>query len=158
MTRATKWLITGLCISVAFNLLIVGYSAARYMYPGAHMRWTMERMVDHLSEDSQQVLRKAMAEQRAPIGEKMRALHESHRGIVALLAEETIDEQALEDAFATQRQRSMDLTAALQGAIVDVARDLPPEERIKLAQGGQRMMRRMMERHNRHNGPPPPPQ
>jgi uncharacterized membrane protein len=154
MSRATKWLITGLCISLGLNLLIFGFGAARYMGYGGmppHMSFSMGRMMSRLSEDSQQILRDAVAEQRQPIGDKMRGMHQGHLELVALLGAEELDSEALDKAFADQRQRSADLQADLQAAIVKVAQQLAPEERVKLAQGGDRMMRRMMDR--RHTGP-----
>ncbi len=154
MSRTVKWLITGLCISVGLNLLVVGFSAARFMGHGGmppHMQFSMERMVGRLSDDSQQILRKAVAEQRKPIGEKMRAMRDGHLELVSLLGAEELDRDALDQAFANQRQKSGELQAALQAAIIDVAEQLDPEERVKLAQGGDRMMRRMMDR--RHHGP-----
>jgi len=161
MSRSTKWLITGLCISLGLNLLIVGFSAARFMGYGdmpPHMRFSMERMVGRLSEDSQQILRDAVAEQRKPIGDKMRDLRDGHMALVALLGAEELDSTALDQAFADQRRRSADLQAALQAAIIKVAQQLEPIERVKLAQGGDRMMRRMMGRGNHdYGGDRPPP-
>ena len=160
MTRTVKWLITGLSVSVALNLLVAGFGVASYVRPGGVsplMRFTMERMMDRLSEDSQQILRNAVAEQREPIGEKMLAVSEGHHSLVMLLGAEELDTIALDEAFAYQRQAGLELQEALQVAIIQVATQLEPEERIKLAQGGERMMQRMMHRNGRATGHPPPP-
>jgi uncharacterized membrane protein len=156
MTRTVKWLVTGLCFSVALNLLVVGFTAARFMggpgFAGAHMRLSMEHMMGKLSEDSQQILRDTIEAQRGPIGDKMLAMHEGNRAIVALLAAEELDQTALDQAFADQRQRNIELQEALQAAIIQVAQQLEPAERIKLAQGGDRLMRRMVEHRQPHHG------
>jgi len=158
MTRTMKWLVTGLCVSVALNLLVVAFGVARYMSgPGAHMRLSMEHMMGRLSENSQQILRDTIDAQRVPIGEKMQAMHEGHRTIVNLLAADELDRVALDQAFADQRQRSIDLTEALQAAIIQVAEQLEPEERIKLAQGGDRLMRSMVGGGQSHHGQGPRP-
>ena len=157
MSRTVKWLITGLCVSLGLNLLVVGFTAARFMNPGGmppHMRFSMERMVARLSEDSQQILRDAFAEQRKPIGDRMRAMHDGHSDLVSLLAAEELDTAALNHAFANQRQKSLELQEALQAAIIQVAQQLAPEERVKLARGGERMMRRMIDRPRHHQDGP----
>ena len=159
MTQTVKWLITGLCISVGLNLLVAGFVVARITTPGgmAPMKhFTMDRMMDRLSESGQQVLQQTMADHRRPISDKLRHLHEGHRVIASLLAAEPYDETALDVAFSDLRKRNAALQEALQKTILVAARQLPPEERIKLSRGGERVIRRMGNHRFPPRGTPPP--
>jgi len=156
MSRKMKWLITGLCVSVGLNLLVAGIIIARVtMGPMFGMGQVhIDRMMGRLSEPAQDVLRGAMRDNRPILRNHMYDLHKSHKNVTRLLAEEALDEDALNEAFAQLRQTNEEIQATLQTVIISVAQDLPPEERVKLARGGMRMLRHMGDRHL-GNRPPP---
>jgi uncharacterized membrane protein len=150
MSRKMKWLVTGLCVSVGLNLLVAGVIIARVTHHGPMFgmgQVHMDRMMGRLSEPAQDVLRGAMRNNRPILRGHMYDLHESHKNVTRLLAEETLNEEALNEAFAQLRQTNEDIQATLQTVIISVAQDLPPEERVKLARGGMRLLRHMEDRH-----------
>ena len=149
MSRKMKWLITGLCVSVALNLLTLGYVVARVAY---HPAWTMHETMERLTPESRDVLKEAFESEKDTVKEKVMVLRDSHMQVVSLLGEDELDDMALEEAFSNLRLAGMDLQQTLQTAILEVAHELEPEERVKLVRGGQRMMRGMMMGPRRHHG------
>ena len=85
MSRKMKWLITGLCVSVALNLLTLGYVVARVAY---HPAWTMHETMERLTPESRDVLKEAFESEKDTVKEKVMVLRDSHMQVVSLLGED----------------------------------------------------------------------
>ena len=111
MTRKMKWLITGLCVSVGLNLLVLGFLGARMIYDPP-VAYSMARMMDRLSPESRDILKDAFKENKDVLGDQLKAVHQSHKRIAKLLGAEELDDPALQDAFASLRTQSVNCRKA----------------------------------------------
>ncbi|MEN3952441.1 periplasmic heavy metal sensor [Iodidimonas sp. SYSU 1G8] len=160
MTRAEKWLLAGLGISVALNGL---FAAMIFFHPG-HPRdrhgpdVRLGRMEEHLSANSRAVLKETVQARRDTLASEFGAMRDARQGVADALAAEPFDQAALEAALARVREHQDVIQETVQASFVDAASKLPRDERIKLAKGGERFMRRMFDprRDEKRDRPPPP--
>jgi uncharacterized membrane protein len=145
MTRAEKWLLAGLGLSLAINGLL---AAMIFFHPGHHggrhgPDVRVGRLEQHLSPESRDVLRAAVDRRRDELREEFRAMRDARDDIADALSAEPFDREALDAAFARADERQDAIRATIRKSFGDAAAKLPAEERAKLAKGGERYLRRL---------------
>ena len=156
MTRSAKWLVTGLAISLALNLVLVGFLAGRWLQaagppPGhdpALLLWPALKGVPAAEREAlRPVLRKSLRESRV----QMRTIRRAQRSVQESLRSEPFVATELAGALDELRQALNDSQSARHATLVKVATRLSPDERRRLAAG--------MAAHGRPPpGPPAPPE
>lgn len=121
MSRSLKLLVLALVVSVALNVVVLGFFAAR-----------MARRSHEGRGGSS--LREKWKEQAAPLRGRREAIERARRAVRAALVAEPFDSQALTLALAALRAETNDTQEALDQALVQFALGLGPEERRKLAE------------------------
>jgi uncharacterized membrane protein len=159
MTRAEKWLLAGLGASLLINGLL---AALLLVHPGRHHHHDgpdlrMGRMGEHLSPAARAVIEETLEARRATLRREFQAMRAAREEVGEALRAEPFDRAALEAAFVRVRGRQDAIRATIQEGFAEAASKLPREERIKLAQGGERLMRRMADPRPRHGAPPDDP-
>lgn len=155
MTRSARWLVAGLVISLAINLLLVGFLAGRWLQaagppPGhdpALLLWPAVKGLPAAEREAlRPVLRKSLRESR----EHVRTIRRAQRSVQESLRSEPFVANELARALDELRRALNDSQAARHATLVKVATELSPDERRRLAAG--------MAAHGRPPpGPPPPP-
>lgn len=161
MTRAEKWLLAGLGVSLALNGL---FAAMIFFHPG-HPRdrhgpdVRLGRMEEHLSADSRLILKETVQARRDTLAAEFQAMRDARQGVADALAAEPFDPAGLEAALAGVRAHQEVIQQTVQASFVEAASKLPRDERMKLARGGERFMRRLFDprRDEKRGWPPPPP-
>ena len=160
MTRAEKWLLAGLGVSLALNGL---FAAMIFFHPG-HPRdrhgpdVRLGRMEEHLSDESRAVLKQTVQARRETLASEFGAMRDARQGVADALSAEPFDQAALEAALAKVREHQDVIQETVQASFVEAASKLPRDERMKLAKGGERLMRRLFDprRDEKRDRPPPP--
>ena len=157
MTGNMKWLVGGLAVSLALNFLILGIILGNGGLrpdrgPDRHERprFSIERLAETLSPESREILHAAMKEQRSELKSVFRERRAARRAAGDVLRAETFDPKALRAAFERMREADIDMQRRIQDVMVDVAAQLPPEERAKLADWRRHMRKRMRDRDSDH--------
>lgn len=145
----SKWLVAALVVSLALNLVLVGFFVG---HVSDRPQWTQARMDP--SFGLAQVLRFLPKERREALiaddeardirrslGRTMRSMREHQRAIHKALAAEPFDPDALTEALATFRVGMDEAQARTHGLFVRIANDLTPEERDQLRRALNRPMR-----------------
>jgi uncharacterized membrane protein len=161
MTRAEKWLLAGLVVSVAMNGL---FAAMIFFHPG-HPRdrhgpdVRLGRMEEHLSAESRAIMEQTVQARRETLTVEFQAMRDARQGVTDALSAEPFDRAALEAALAAVRAHQDVIRETVQASFVDAASKLPRDERMKLARGGERFMRRLFDprRDEKRDRPPLPP-
>ncbi len=144
MTRSEKWLLAGLGLSLAVNGLL---AAMLFFHPGHHRDGRhgpdvrVGRMEQHLAPESRDVLREAVARNRDTLRQEFEAMRDARDDIADALEKEPFDRAALEAALAQVSKHQDTIQATIQHSFVEAASQLPVEERVKLAKGGERYLR-----------------
>jgi len=167
--RRPRWLGFVLIASLAVNLFLGGIVVGGWVagggpplpawQPGAGLR-AFPRLIETLPPEARAEAADILAEHRGEIRRSLVALHRARRDVFQLLAQETVDRPALEQAFATLRARMTAAQAAVQDALIEVSVSLPPEQRRALAEAARDLPRMHRPRHGGPGGPPgrgPPP-
>jgi uncharacterized membrane protein len=150
MTR-NRWLSLVLFVSVALNLALLGMI-------GAHM-WRQREdrppgpISRQLSPPWDEKARELRRARRPEAMELVRAIRAARADARETLTTEPFDAGRLADALERLRVANEALQRHVQTGFVDLARQVPPEERQKLARvipGGE-----PPDRHPRGDGPPP---
>lgn len=138
MKRPLLW---GLVASLALNLFLLGFVAARHLREHGDLdrRPTGAFRLDRALRDSEltelrQTMRKRMAEQRPARMELRRARHEVRSALEA----EPFERARLEAVLSDLRARSLEVQQGMHQVFVDVAQDLTPEQRRRLADANWR--------------------
>lgn len=146
MTRSEKWMLAGLGLSLAVNGLLAamlffhpGHHGDRHRGPDVHVG----RMERHLAPDSRDVLRASVGAHRDALKQEFEAMRGARDRIAGALEKEPFDRAALEAAFAEVNRHQDTIRTTIQRSFVDAAAQLPVEERMKLAKGGERYLRRL---------------
>lgn len=146
MTRSEKWLLAGLGLSLAANGLL---AAMLFFHPGHHgdkrhgPDVRVGRMEQHLAPESREVLRGAVEKNRGALKQEFEAMRDARGDIADALEKEPFDRAALEAAFARVNKHQDAVQATIQQSFAEAASQLPVEERVKLAKGGERYLRRL---------------
>ena len=125
-TPLTKRLFVLLAISVALNLVLLGFLVGRRVHRGEH-----------------RVPPPGFEQRRGELGAGRRAIHQAGSEVVASLTVEPFDAPRLERALAELRRVTQDGQASAHRALVDMAARSSPEQRKGLA-------RRFSVRRDRH--------
>ncbi len=146
MTRTEKRLTIGLVISVGLNLLIVGFIAAMAagFHHGRGPEFAVDRIAEHLEPEARDALRASVAANKDELRQNFRAIRDAHRQAADTLRAETLDQAALEQAFADARVAQTNMFATMHRIMAETAAEMTYEERQELAKMGHRFIRRMM--------------
>jgi uncharacterized membrane protein len=144
MTRSEKWLLAGLGLSLAVNGLL---AAMILFHPGPHRHhgpeFRMGRMEDHLAPESRDLMKATVERHRDEIRTQFEAMRDVRDTMADALTAEPLDRAAMEAAFEEINRHHDVIRGTIQQAFMEAASELPRDERIKLARGGERLMRRM---------------
>ena len=146
MTRSEKWLLAGFGLSLAINGLLI---ALLFVQPGHHHDRRgrpdvrVGRLEEHLKPESREVMRHAFDGRRAALRQEFDAMRDARDKVAAALGKEPFDRAALEAAMTEVEKRQDAVHDLVRQSFVEAAARLPAEERMKLANGGERYMRRM---------------
>lgn len=150
-----RWLGALLAVSLVANLLLIGFIAGRLSAPAftapppATLMWMMRALPEGRREALQPVVRphvRAMARE-------MRALRRAQRELITLLETEPLDANALRRHGEEIRSHMDAAQAETLAALIEVAGQLSPAERRRLARG----LRELGQHRPPHPGRPPPP-
>lgn len=146
MTR-TKILILALFASLAVNLFVGGLMLGRWWDhhdrprlsrfetpDGPGPRW-LRRAV---GKDAMPVLERVWSAHAAEIDPLRAGFHESREAVRSALTAEPFDAVAYAAALAEMRARMDAMHAGVHGVMVDLARELSPEQRRELAERGRK--------------------
>ncbi len=152
-TPCPRYLYPALIVSLALNLLVVGFMATAYWHhrhePGPPRDRGFMGFVKQLPPDRREAIRKQLIVAR----ETTKALRDNVRSTWlaanALLTAEPFDKAKFAAALAEVREAEDRFKVAIYGTVADTAAELTPDER-KLLQEWR------AKRHERMLGPPPP--
>lgn len=157
MNGAVKWLGAGLMGSLLLNFFLVfilvrvishtvGDAPDRHY--GMHgPDFTVGRLTESLAPESKDVVRNMLKSRRSAMRENFAAMRDARGTLEQVLTEEDLDVDALESAFADVRAVHLRIQKTIHTAITEAASTLPHDERVKLAQMGERLLRRMGRHH-----------
>jgi uncharacterized membrane protein len=128
VNRRLKLVLLALAISVALNVFLLGFFAARVV-----RRSHDGRFFDESGEHST-VLRESWRKRAETLRGRREAVDLARRGVRAALLAEPFDAEALTTALAALRAETNQTQAALDQALVEFARGLSAEDRKKLAE------------------------
>ncbi|MEW9919427.1 periplasmic heavy metal sensor [Marimonas sp. MJW-29] len=150
--RALKW---ALALSLALNLLIVGFAAgAAWRFAGKegeHRRWGPDRgisgapFVRALPRDARRALGRAMHDDLGGLPPRG-ARHALYGQMVAALRAEPFDEGAVADILRTQADTAQALQGAAQQAWLRIVSEMSAVERAEVADRLEEGLRRHRER------------
>ena len=149
-----KWLVAGLAVSLALNLVLVGFfiGAASDPPPWSRARldasFGLARVLRFLPEERRNALfaDEESRDIRRSLGRSMRGMRRHQRAIHEALAAEPFDPQALAAAFAAFRQGMDEAQARNHGLFVRVAAELTSDERDEFRRALTRPMQRRNDR------------
>ena len=121
-------LILALVLSVAINLLMVGFVAGKFG-GGRMMHGHSDWMTKHLSQAVRQNVKEKMRHYREEARPARGALRQARRELRNLVAGQPFDAQAVRAALANLRAASQTYQRIRHEHIVQLLEDLPPEER-----------------------------
>jgi uncharacterized membrane protein len=161
--RAAKWLLAGLIVSLGLNLFLGAMMFGRHFHqprgemfaeravPAADrpLRRIAQRMFASIPDDQRPILESAFAEQRPKLAAASQASRDAREKVRVILNADTLDQAALDRAFAELRGRTEDVQQVMHAAIAGAAAKMSPEGRKRLAEWNPEFERR--------RGPPPPP-
>jgi Spy/CpxP family protein refolding chaperone len=139
MSTTTKRLSLALAASLALNVFFAGFLTARALSGprdrgegrGPHGLFLGPRGLLGASGAEQEVSR--VMERHGPrLQASRRGLRGTRRAVRDALAAEPFERQALEQALSSMRARTAESQAAMHAALVDLADQLPREQRRKL--------------------------
>jgi len=147
MSKLEKRLGVALSISVALNLFFAGFVVARRLgqrEPPWREQGALEvdaprhvmRALRHAGGGEH--ARRALEAHRDEMRAEHRAMREARRAAAAALAAEPFDRAAVERALETVRARVADSQRTAHAVVVEVAAELPPQERARLLSGPAR--------------------
>jgi uncharacterized membrane protein len=156
MTRYGKWLVTALAVSLAINLILVGFLAGRWLQtagpPAGHdpalLLWPA---VKGLPAAEREALRPALRQSLRASRDQVRLIRQAQRAVQESLRSERFSASELARDLEALRRALNDGQVVRHATLVQVAERLGPEERRRLATD--------MAAHGRPSiGSPPPPE
>ena len=141
MSKAMKWLVGGLAVSLTLNFIVIGMIIAwAAMEPesqrqarGGGSDFSLHQISKIVSPEAQKIIKGVMKDQRATLHPLFRERHQARQETAAALKADPFDPAALEAAFARMRQADMALQATAQRIVAEVAVQLPLEDRLQIA-------------------------
>ena len=143
--RSPRWMRIALVLSVALNMLIVGFVAGaawKFRHGGGfHPDFVIEKMAARQSEPVRTQMLKVWRETRERARVLRREARDARRKLGDVLRAETFDRAAFEAEKAVAMTKWTELRALRAGALADVAERLSAEDRRKLIDRLERMRR-----------------
>jgi uncharacterized membrane protein len=138
MSRPARILGVLLAVSLALNVFILGFLAARaWQRPGAGGPGRTPATLFHadriLGETSPGKLKWLTREQRQELVPRWRALREARRDAEQALRAEPFDRASFERALERVRGETVNTQSTLHGLLVGLAEGMTPEQRAELA-------------------------
>ncbi|MBT3428148.1 MAG: periplasmic heavy metal sensor [Gammaproteobacteria bacterium] len=130
------WIKWALIISLAINLILVGFEIAQRTGlqpllsrtgppPSLH-----PRMLDgHISKDTGRSIRRALSEHRLDAKETLDELHRTRRTFYRALLQSPLQEQQLTDANRALLKASTEYMTISQNNMIEIIKNIPAEER-----------------------------
>ncbi|HEY8351963.1 MAG TPA: periplasmic heavy metal sensor [Sphingomonadales bacterium] len=148
-----------LVLSLALNLLLLGFLAARALFPeprlvGPHV--ALHHAMEELSPEAQEVVRNTMRAHGKNLRAHMRELRQAKAELQDLLGTDPLDEAAVADVLRQIRRHNGAIQEEIHEATLEIARELPVDERRHLnLRWGEHIRKH---EHRRELMPPPPPE
>jgi len=129
-----------LFVSLALNLFLAGFLAARWLAPEWHERphgpqAIVERLTSHLSGADAEVMRAAFQANQDKLAAAFGELQQARREVRQILAAQPFDPDALAKAIADVRTKQGAFFAVIQDTILPAVGKLSPEGRKRLLPG-----------------------
>lgn len=141
MIRSGKGLVIALALSLGLNVFLGSFIAARALRHREDMMahgggpgpfWGPRGLLRDRKGPLADRARQLMAQKRAAFHAERGRLREAQRAVGAALSAEPFDADALARAFAELRETTAHSQQLMHGTLVDLARDLPLEQRREL--------------------------
>lgn len=134
-TGRTKTMKIALILSLALNLLLISFVAGRALFPeprlvGPHV--ALHHATEELSPEAQELVRSTMRAHGQDLRAHMRELRREKARLQEILAADPLDEAALTAVLQEIRQHNGAIQEEIHEATLEIARQLPPEERQHL--------------------------
>jgi len=134
-----NWIYVALALSVAANILIIGFLIGRGSEPhmrrkGPEMAFSARHLAAALPATARQKLRAMMQERRGELRDTMRKRRQLRDEAAALITAETIDQQALAKLFRNYAALGNQLATIPSDLLLEILPELSTEQRKKLAQ------------------------
>lgn len=157
-----KWLITIVVISIALNLLLVGFYIGQQPLPGrTNLRidptMGLPRVLQGLPEDRRRALLQDVDVRRREIASRHRALQKVQIDIERAMAMEPFDAESLANALESFRRRFDENQEDSHRLLVQLFEQMDPEERSAVRIALSRLRARPNQGRPRDMGPNRPP-
>lgn len=124
-----------LILSLALNLLLISFVAGRALFPeprlvGPHV--ALHHATEELSPEAQEIVRKTMKAHGKDLRAHVRELRREKARLQELLAAEPLDETAIAGVLDEIRHHNGAIQEEIHKATLEIARQLPAEERQHL--------------------------
>ncbi len=152
MTRLMKWLVGLLAVSLAVNLFLAGFIAARTFSPDKQVRqhpvpdFNLRSFAGSLPEEARHDLQQKFREERRNIAAHYQNIREAREEIHTLLTTNELDEKALREKFEEIREIEAAMESRVQTLILDSLKSLEPDVRKEVV---RRFHKRMQSRRRR---------
>jgi uncharacterized membrane protein len=157
-----KWLVAIVVISIAINLLLVGFYVGRQPLSGRtnmgiDATMGLQRMLQDLPEDRRRALLQDVDVSRREIASRHRALQKVQIGIEHIMATEPFDAERLAKALENFRRRFDENQENSHRLLVQLFEEMNPDERSAVQSALGRLRTRPNQRRPRDTGPDRPP-
>lgn len=158
MSKAMKWIIAALALSIAVNIFVVGFAIGKRVIgppsgreagapPGGGLN--MRSLGRYLSHEERRAARELLAENRNIMRAKGKEIRQNERAIRQILMAETVDVEGLAAHIDRQQMLIRDTQLTMQRALLEFVATLDVETRRKVAKD--------LFRHPRRSGVAGPP-
>jgi len=135
LPRPWAWV---LIVSLALNLFIAGVAVSWWGFHGRTDRaaaWDTAPFfaVRSLGDEARPLARRVWRDHRDELKPRVERMRAARREAYGVLADESYTPEAFAAALGRLRADSVEVQAGLHGALVDLSRELTPEQRRKLA-------------------------
>ncbi len=122
------WLIVGLVVSIAFNMLFVGIVVGRTIFggPPPHMQWMMQ----DVGEETRRTVHQAMRETAEQTESTRKSLRRAQRELHKTIRAEEYDKEAVAQALSEVRRLTNEMQEIMHGQMVESLEMMAPEERL----------------------------
>jgi hypothetical protein len=135
----SSWIKWALILSLALNLIVLGFEIAQRTRTPPTLSGTAPpppfhpRMLDnHISKETSQTVRRAMAKQRRDAKGALDELHRSRRVFYQALLESPLSGQQLDDSNQALLKASTEYMVISQNNMIEVIQSIPVEERLRV--------------------------
>jgi uncharacterized membrane protein len=132
--RAKPWAWFAL-VSVAINLFLAGMLVTRFVRRAPHDDMgpiSMHGLAEAVDPSARPVVERVRDEHRDRMVAKMREAGEARRAAMEALTAGDFDEARARAAFDEFQQKSNEVQKEMHGSLIDLAKSLPPDQRVKM--------------------------